>query len=221
MCGKKSPRLLFIPTASEDNSDYVTAIKQLYGNQLGCKVSELLLYKDRPSASEMRQRILNSDIIYVGGGNTLRMMKLWRRLGIDRWLDQARLNGAVLCGLSAGAICWFRQGNSDSRKFQDERNKTLIRVRGLNFVDLLLCPHYDVEKHRQPALKSMMQTTPGIAVALENGSAIQIIDDRYRILTSLKNRKAWLVAWRGQHYLRQSLTADNQFRPLAGLLAID
>ncbi|MDX1518511.1 MAG: peptidase E [Gammaproteobacteria bacterium] len=214
----KRPRLLFIPTASIDDPAYVDAIHDLYGQRLGCRVSELLLYRDRPDRKTMRRMILDSDIIYVGGGNTLRMMKLWRRLGVNGWLDQARRQGTVLCGLSAGAICWFRQGNSDSRKFSNEQDKTLIRVTGLGFADLLLCPHYDVEKHRQPALKAMMQKTPGIAVALENCTAIEIIDERYRVLRSVNNRNAWCVFWRRGEYFREKLPMDGRFRSLQGLL---
>lgn len=218
LSGRKKPRLLFIPTASEDNSEYCDAIRRLYADRLGCRVQALLLYRDRPDRATMRNMILGSDIIYVGGGNTLRMMKLWRRLGIDRWLDQARRQGTVLCGLSAGAICWFRQGNSDSRKFADETDKTLIRVTGLGFVDALLCPHYDVEKHRRDSLRDMMRGTPGVAVAVENGTAIEIVDDHYRILTSIRNRNAWRVYWRrGRHY-RDRLPAGSDWRLLADLL---
>ena len=193
MSGKKQPRVLFIPTASEDNQAYCEAIQRLYGDHLKCHVDLLLLYRDRPDEKTIRSLIRKADIIYVGGGNTLRMMRFWKQLGVIGLLDQARKRGAILCGLSAGAICWFRQGNSDSRKFKDGMNKTLIKVSALNYVDLLLCPHYDAEKHRQPSLKKMMQTTKGIAVALENCVAIQIKDDSYRILASKKNRNAWLV----------------------------
>jgi len=218
LSAKKRPRLLFVPAASEDNSEYCDAIRRLYADRLGCHVQALLLYCKRPDRVTMRNMILGSDIIYVGGGNTLRMMKLWRRLGIDRWLDQARRRGTVLCGLSAGAICWFRQGNSDSRKFADETDKTLIRVTGLGFVDALLCPHYDVEKHRRDSLREMMRGTPGVAVALDNGTAIEIVDDHYRILRSIRNRNAWRVYWRRGCYYRDRLPAGSDWRLLADLL---
>ena len=138
---------MFVPTASEDNKDYCDTFRRQYHNRLKCSVSELLLYRDLPSDKAIQRIISQSDIIYVGGSNTLRMMKLWRRLSVDRYLDNARKRGALLSGLSVGAICWFRQGNSDSRKFKDQSNKTLIKVAGLNYVNLLACPHYDVEKH--------------------------------------------------------------------------
>lgn len=218
LCGRKNPRLLFVATASLDDEDYCQRIDEHFGKRLGCRINTLLLYRNRPNHKVIRQLILNTDIIYVGGGNTLRMMNLWRQLGIDILIDQARLKGTVLAGLSAGCICWFRQGNSDSRKFADDSNKTLIKVSGLDYVDALACPHYDVERHRQPALKIMMNKTRGIAIALENCTAIEIIDNNYRILTSMKNRNAWKVYWHKGHYVKEKLNKDGDFLPLSGLL---
>ena len=215
---KKSPKVLFIPTASEDNSDYCDAFRHQYEYRLGCDVQELLLYRNRPAARKIQTLIKQSDIIYVGGGNTLRMMKLWRSLGIDKLLDNARKKGAILCGLSAGAICWFRQGNSDSRKFKDETNKTLIKVTGLNYADLLMCPHYDVEKHRQPSLKIMMKKTKGVAIGVENNAALHIKDDQFRILNSKKNKKAYLIYWLDGNYVKQALNPSEKFQSLNNLL---
>jgi len=214
---RKSPKVLFVPTASEDNVEYCDAFRKQYEDRLGCSVQELLLYRNRPSNRKIQMLIAQSDIIYVGGGNTLRMMNLWRKLGVDKYLDKARKRGAVLCGLSAGSICWFRQGNSDSRKFKDETNKTLIKVTGLNYADVLICPHYDVEKHRQPALKAMMKTTRGVAVALENCAALHIKDDQYRILASKKYKKAYLIYWKQGKYVKQALKPSDNFQPLIEL----
>ena len=214
---RKTPKVLFIPTASEDDVDYCDAFRKQYETRLGCSVQELLLYRNRPSNRKIQMLISESDIIYVGGGNTLRMMNLWRQLGVDKVLDKARKGGAVLCGLSAGSICWFRQGNSDSRKFKDESNKTLINVTGMNYADVLMCPHYDVEKHRQPALKAMMKTTRGVSVALENCAALHIKDDKYRILASKKYKKAYLIYWKQGEYVKQALKPSDNFQPLIEL----
>lgn len=218
---RKSPKVLFIPTASEDNVEYCDAFRNQYENRLGCSVQELLLYRNRPSNRKIQMLIAQSDIIYVGGGNTLRMMKLWRQLGVDKALDKARKRGAVLCGLSAGAICWFRQGNSDSRKFKDGSNKTLIKVTGLNYADLMLCPHYDVEKHRQPSLKEMMKTTKGVAIGVENNAALHIKDDKYRILASKRNKKAYLIYWNQGEYIKKALKPSDNFQPLIELTVLE
>lgn len=214
--GKRRPRALFMSTASLDDSDYCEAFHQQYGQKLGCRVDTLLLYQDRPANKRIREKILDADLIYVGGGNTLRMMKLWRSLGVDRYLDQARKRGAVQAGLSAGAICWFRYGNSDSRNYSNPGDPTLIRVRGLNFVNALCCPHYDAEANRAPSLKTMMQKTPGVAVALDNCAAIEIANDRYRALTSKRGAHAYRTCWSEGHYYKEKLPGD--WQPLATLL---
>lgn len=213
---KKRPRALFIPTASEDDVDYCAAFKRHYGDHLGCRIQTLLLYRDRPGVREMRRRILAADLVYVGGGNTLRMMKLWRQLGVDRYLDQARRQGAVLAGLSAGAICWFRYGNSDSRNYSNPGDKTLIRVRGLDYVNALCCPHYDAEKNREPSLKVMMRKVPGVAIGLDNCAAIEIRDDEYRIHTSKRSAHVYRVCWSVGRYYKEKLGSD--WQPLAELI---
>lgn len=217
---KKRPNLVFIPTASEDNLEYCEAIEKHFSGTLGCKVERLLLFKARPSKNKIAQMLNKADIIYVGGGNTLRMMKLWRRLGIDKLLDKARKRGAVLCGLSAGAICWFRYGNSDSKAYSNNGDKALIKVRGLDFANLVLCPHYDVEKHRQPGLKAMMQKSSGIAVALDNCAAIEIIDDKYRIITSTARKNGWRIYWKTGKFYKEALPKDGDFHSMESLLEI-
>lgn len=214
--GKRRPRTLFIPTASLDDPEYCEAFKRHYGQRLGCQIETLLLYREAPTRKTIRESILHADLIYVGGGNTLRMMMLWRRLGIDRYLNQARKQNTVLAGLSAGALCWFRYGNSDSRKFSDPDNNTLIRVSGLDFVRAACCPHYDVESRRRPALKAMMKKTPGIAVALDNCAAIEIDTDRFRIITSKRRAAAYRVCWSAGKYYQEKLGAN--WQPLAELL---
>lgn len=218
LAGRRRPRLLFLPTASLDAADYCEAIIRHFGGTLGCRVDTLLLYRDRPGPRGRAARIAAADVIYVGGGNTLRMMRLWRRLGVDRLLEEARRRGAVLAGLSAGAICWFRAGNSDARKFSNPGDRTLVRVRGLNFVDAMVCPHYDSEHHRRPALKAMMRTTPGVAIALEDCVAIEIVDDRYRFLAARRGARAYRAYWRSGHYHCDELRPHGDFRQLADLL---
>lgn len=218
LAGRRRPRLLFLPTASLDAADYCEAIIRHFGVTLGCRVDALLLYRDRPGPRELAARIAASDVVYVGGGNTLRMMRMWRKLGVDRLLDAARRRGAVLSGLSAGAICWFRAGNSDARKFSNPGDRTLIRVRGLDFIGATACPHYDSEDHRRPALKAMMRTTAGVAIALEDCAAIEIVDDRYRILAARRGARAYRVFWRSGHFHSDELRPHGDYRRLSDLL---
>ena len=167
---KKHPKLLFIPTASSDNEDYYNGVEKYFGKKLGCKTKVLYLLKKTPSPKEIRNKILDSDIIYVGGGNTLKMMKLWRRLGVDKILKTAWQKGIVLCGLSAGSICWFESGHSDSMSFYNPKKWKYINVRGLGFIKGIHCPHYDSETlgvPRKNRFRNMIQKIGGIGISID------------------------------------------------------
>jgi len=214
---KKNPRLLFIPTASGDSPGYVKDIENHFGKELGCKVDVLYLLKEKNSFEDYEEQVRLADIIYVGGGNTLRMMKVWRRMGVDKLLIGAYEVGKVMCGVSAGAICWFRYGNSDSWKSKDP-TKPLIKVKGLDIVNTLLCPHYNTEKDRKAELKLMMQQTSGIAIALDNCCAIEIIDDNYRIVSSKLTANAHQTFWKKGKYFEKKLAKNMEYLPIRQLL---
>lgn len=217
LTGKKHPKLLFLPTASGDSESYYKVIKNYFGIRLGCKTDVLYLFKDHPTKKEMEQKVFGSDIVYVGGGNTLRMLKQWRRYGLDSILEKAANKGVILSGVSAGAICWFKYGNSDSLKFSDKRNP-LIKLKGLGFIPLMSCPHYDIEKSRRPSLMKMIKEKGGISIALENCSALEILDDKYKVLTSLRNAHAYRVYRSEGKVVEEQLIVDGRYRPLKELL---
>lgn len=191
---KKSPKMLFIPTASSDSETYVQAIEKVYGQKLGCTVENLLLIREKPSKQEIKDKILSADIIYVGGGNTLMMMKLWRKLGVDKLLKTAYNKGTILCGISAGAICWFDYGHSDSMSFYHPNDWDYIRVKGLGIIKGLACPHYDGETRgikRKSSFSKMLQKFGGTGIAIDNHAAIIFSDNSFRVIKSKKNAKAY------------------------------
>jgi len=207
LTGKSRPRLLFIPTASGDDPEYCGNAEKHFGGRLGCRVETLLVWKKHPPAAEIARKIRAADIIYVGGG---------KHLGIDRLIRAAGRRGAVLCGLSAGSICWYRWGNSDSWA-KGPHDKTLIRVSGLGLLPGLICPHYDGEAHREESLKRMMRRTPGVAIALQDCSAIEIVGDRWRVVLSKPGQKVFRVYRRRGRDHREALPADG-WQPLKTLL---
>lgn len=215
--GKRRPRLLFIPTASMDAEGYITNIQKYFGEQLDCFVDVLRVAKSSPTKKFLAKKILNTDIIYVGGGNTLFMMMRWRKLGIDQILRKALKKDIVLCGISAGSICWFGFGNSDSRKFTSG-SKKLIKVTGLGFIDAVHCPHYDVEISRKSDLKSMMKKDKHVAVALENNCALQIYNDTYRVIKSDGNARAYKAYWKNGQYHEEMILPSKKYRSLKDLL---
>jgi len=217
LTGKQNPKLLFIPTASHDAQGYVDCVERHFGKTLGCRVDTLRLYGN-PAPQQTRQAIQNADIIYVGGGNTLQMMTKWRKLGIDKLLEDAAERGTVLSGLSAGAICWFEGGLSDSRSFtSQDKSWNYITVRGLGLSNLLLCPHFFAEPARQPALKRSLSRTQKVSIALDNKLAFEIADDTYRIIGANENRRACKAYWAGGTYHLEVLEPKG-YQPLGDLI---
>lgn len=190
---KKNPKLLFIGLAREElEKERFKVISENF-SRLGC-TCKLLSKTEIEDYDAVKEKIYWADIIYVGGGRTLRLMNLFRKFKIDALLDEVKDSNRVLCGRSAGAICWCRYGNSDSFRYSSN-SKKLIRVRGLNFVNILFCPHYDTEEYRQESLVKMTKNSKGIvSIAGEDCTALMIKDNKYRVLTSkdgVKMYKCW------------------------------
>ncbi|RKU24162.1 peptidase E [Candidatus Poribacteria bacterium] len=217
LTGKTQPKALFIPTASGDPPGYIDTFETVYGEHFGCQTRTLKLIQNPPAFEEMSALVLDSDLVYVGGGNTYKMMKLWRRLGLDTVLVEAASRGTVLSGLSAGAICWFRYGHSDSRSFSSNPEWDYIRVRGLGFINAVYCPHYHFEK-RETSFSQMIAKRGGIGIACDNNAAIEIVGERYRILTSAPNGKAYKLFKRDGNAVITELSQNSEYAPLADLL---
>jgi dipeptidase E len=211
MAAKKRPRVLFVPTATADDPGYVAIVEEHYGRRLGCDVATLLLYDRTLSDGDLRRAIDSADIVYVGGGNTLRMMKLWRRLGVDRVLRQAAAEGTVIAGISAGAMCWCSSGVSDSRSFAaSDESWDYITVRGLGLVDIVLCPHFDADPRRPIYAASSARRRRLTVLGLDDCTALQVVDGRWRILSSREGSMAHLVDRSGTVH---DIAPESTFRP--------
>lgn len=220
LSGKKCPKLLFIPTASSDNQNYWEHIERYFGKRLGCKTDVLFLLRESPFPETIKRKILGADIIYVGGGNTLMMMKLWRKLGVDKLLKQAWRNGAILCGISAGSICWFQSGHSDSMSFYNPKRWKYINVRGLGFLKGTHCPHFNSSTLGVPRRKSferMIDRIGGMGIAIDNHCAIAFTDKQYHVITSKKGVGAFRIFKRKGKVVTERIMEEKTVRPIAGL----
>lgn len=224
LSNKKRPRLLFIPTASSDDLKYVEYIRKQYVDKLGCEMKSLFLFKEVYTKKELENLISEADIIYVGGGNTLMMIRKWRRLGIDKMLEEAWKKGTVMCGLSAGSICWYESGHSDSMHYYNPKNWDYIRVRSLNFLPFIHCPHYDSQtgkKKRKNDFKRMMKKYPGqIGIVCDDGVALEYIDDQFKVLNDQPNKSAYRVYWKKGKFFEEKLENDEKFLPIKTLTQI-
>ena len=217
LTGKARPKALFIPTASGDAAGYAETFEVCYGEHFGCQTRILNLIQNPPAFEKMSALVLESDLIYVGGGNTYRMMKIWRRLGLDTVLMEAASRGIVLSGLSAGAICWFKYGCSDSRSFSSSLEWDYIRVSGLGFINAVYCPHYHYEK-REEAFSKMIEKRGGIGIACDNNAALEIVGNRYRVLTSTPDAKAYKLFKQNGRAIVSELPQESEHTSLDELL---
>ncbi|OGH73442.1 MAG: hypothetical protein A3C90_03800 [Candidatus Magasanikbacteria bacterium RIFCSPHIGHO2_02_FULL_51_14] len=220
LSGKKHPKLLFLPTATLDSELYWFYVDKHFGKKLGCRTEVLYLIKEKPTKEEIKNKILGTDIIYVGGGNTLKMMRLWRRLAIDKFLKTAWQRGIVLCGISAGSICWFESGHSDSMSFYNPQKWKYINVRGLGFIKGIHCPHYNSKTLRVPRrkhFKNMISKIGGFGIAIENNCAIEFIDGQYRIITSKPRASAYRVYKKQGEVVSEKIQQKSKLSPIFDL----
>jgi peptidase E len=198
---KARPRICFVATASGDSRDFVRRF-YLAMEKHRCVPSDLPLF--RRDARDIEKFLLEQDVIYVGGGNTANLLAVWRLHGVDRAMRAAWRRGVVLCGLSAGMICWFESSVTDSfgplRDLQD----------GLAFLPGSACPHYDGEARRRPTYHELVQRKvlpPGVAA--DDGAAIHYVGRRiHRCVSSRPNAKAYRVELRGGKVVEEALPTD-------------
>ncbi|MEO1049677.1 MAG: peptidase E [Bacteroidota bacterium] len=144
LTNKKKPRICFLPTAMGDNIYFINYWYELCAD-LDIITSVMKVWINSYDQQQTWEEILTSvDAIIAGGGNTLNMLAIWKAQGIDMALKKAYDQGVVLAGGSAGSICWFEGGTTDSRP------KELTLVEGLSFLNYSHCPHYSSEESRRP-----------------------------------------------------------------------
>jgi len=185
LTANERPRVCFLPTASGDASQYIA---NFYGSFLPERAvaSHLPLFTRRPG--DPRDLLLSQDVIYVGGGNTANALLIWRRHGIDAVLREAWERGVVLCGVSAGMICWFECSCTDSFG-------PLAPLRdGLAFLPGSACPHYDGEVDRRPRYQQMIREGLPGGYAADDGAALHFEGTELRaVVGSRPNARAWRV----------------------------
>ena len=181
--GAENARVCFVPTASGQPDHYVASFYSAF-LKLGCRPSVLTFFKRTP---DLRSLLLGQDVIYVGGGNTKSLLAVWRDWGIIEILRQAWQSGVVLTGVSAGAICWFEQGLTDS--FSGE----LRPLDCLGFLPGSCCPHFDGEAQRRPSYHKLLASgTIAAGVAIEDWTGVHFIGrEIHKVIASKRGARAY------------------------------
>jgi peptidase E len=184
--GKTYPKVTFLSQASGEARDYIINFYKAF-NELDCQASHLSLFQ--PHTADLESYLLSQDVIYVGGGNTKSMLALWREWGLPAILRRAYEEGIVLAGISAGSICWFEQGLTDSIPGK------LTMLPCMGFLSGSCTPHYDGEAQRRPSFQSLVASggiMPGFA--FDDSAAGHFIDGKLdSVVSSRPNAKGYYV----------------------------
>ena len=185
--GKPQPKILFVPTASGDDAGSIARFYESY-SRFGVTLTVLSFFRRPPR--NFRDLVLAHDIVHVGGGNTRSMLAVWRDWGMDAALREAYAAGVVLCGSSAGSICWFEEGVTDSLAGD------LTRMACLGFLPGSNCPHYDGERDRRPAYHRLVSGGEiGDGIACDDGVGLHFVGGALRAAISARpGARAYRVA---------------------------
>ncbi|MFM1896121.1 MAG: hypothetical protein RLZZ385_1195 [Pseudomonadota bacterium] len=192
-----SPRqpanICFVPTASADSAAYLVKFYRAFSGR--AIASDLTIFDPSPvsrrpaNTSDLQGHVAAQDIIYVGGGNTANLLAIWRMHGLDRILREAWQQGKILAGISAGMICWFEDGLTDSFGKLDRLGD------GLGFIGGSACPHYDGEKDRPDAYRKAIREGMPAGYAADDGVALHFIGTEFvEAVSSRSNASAYRVA---------------------------
>ena len=186
--GVRNPKVCFISTAAGDPEDMLAKFYKAF-SKLDCRRSHLAFFrKQRPGCIplyQIQRGLLAQDAIYVGGGNTRSMLAVWREWGLDRILRKAWNAGVLLGGMSAGAICWFKYGATDS-VLGPGRSSALSC---LGFLPGSCSPHFDGEPRRRGDFRRLIARgglpagigiDDGVAVLYHDQTIAEVVSSRRR-----------------------------------------
>jgi peptidase E len=183
---KEKPRVCLIPTASGDAQFAIDAFHEMFGNKLGCETSALSLF--RGEKEDIASVLLNQDLIYVSGGNTRNMLVLWKEWGVDQIIRKAYEQGIVLAGGSAGSLCWFQGGVTDSIPERFSSMNCLGFLKGSN------CPHYNELTRRPYYLNAVKTGELSFGYAAENGVGFHFVNESLiETVSAYEGRSAYKV----------------------------
>jgi dipeptidase E len=177
----RGSRALYVPTATMENANNVLSF---YESMRGRGDADHLVFNPYPP-DDLRAFVLGFDAIFVGGGNTANMLAVWRVHGLDELLREAWESGIVLAGSSAGMICWFEAGVTDSFGLQLEGMRD-----GLGFLAGSACPHYDGEERRRPRFRELVDEGFPSGYAADDGAALHFVGSDLNEVLSVRDGAA-------------------------------
>lgn len=171
LAGKERPRVCLVPTASAEKPEFIVRFYEELSGVADC--SHLSFFPWPPEG--LRELVLSQDALFVSGGNTANMLAVWRTHGFDQIVREAWKQGIVLAGSSAGMICWFEAGVTDSFGPQLDGMRD-----GLGFLPGSACPHYDGEERRRPVYQELVAGGFPAGIAADDGVGLHYVGTELR-----------------------------------------
>jgi dipeptidase E len=218
LTGADQPKVCFLPTASGDADHYIV---RFYNAFRDCsRPSHVSLFRRERGVEDIREHLLSQDLIYVGGGSVISLLGTWRAHGIDEIVREAWEAGVVLCGLSAGSLCWFAEALTG---FHGETS----RVEGLGFLPFSNTVHYDAEPGRRSAFRRALLDGMCQGYGAEDGAALHFVGTELAlVVASRPNARAYRLGVDGDRVVETRLATryldcDAEPLPLPGSLSGD
>jgi dipeptidase E len=180
----RGPKICIVPTATMEADWLLVMFYDAFARR--AEPSHLLFNPWPPE--NLRELVLSQDVLLVPGGNTANMLAVWRVYGFDQIVREAWEGGVVLCGWSAGMICWFEAGVTDSFGPQ------LESMDCLGFLPGSACPHYDGEELRRPRYRELVDNGLPPGYGAEDGVALHFVGTELRdVVTVVEGKRAYRV----------------------------
>lgn len=188
LTGKEKPNFLFIGLASSFGDSYYKLIKEIYKN-LGCETGKIS-NKTLSHMEVVEQKINNADIIYIGGGDTVKLVNILKETGIDKMLGDAINRNCVVAGISAGAIALCKYGLSDV-EIMNNISDNYVKVGGLGFLDYMFVPHFSKNPKKKVDLEKILKNENIKTICVDNCAAIEFLDNEIKVIKSNINAKSY------------------------------
>ena len=215
LTGAERPKVCFLPTASGDADHYVVRFYRHFAPV--ADVSHVSLFRRDKGAGavegDLGAHLLQQDLVYVGGGSVLSLIGAWLAHGVDRHLEAAWQRGTILCGLSAGSLCWFDEAVT---AFHGPPQ----RVRGLGLLPYSNCVHYDGEPERRAEYRAFVGAGMRTGFGVDDGAALRFEGPRLaEVVSSRPNARAYRVEAVEGEAIETPLVARYLGAPAAALAA--
>ncbi len=224
LSGKEKPHFLLLTHAlasygPDREAGYYEAARVTWADTLGCELRWLKASDLTEHPEMVKEYIEWADIVYECGGNTVAMIAHWRETGFDACLKKAWEAGKVMCGASAGGICWFALGNSGTPEL---REAEVNKIEGLGFIDAYFSPHCHLDWKRTNEIRSLKHIDK-VGLSVTNCAAVEIVGDGYRALHAVpadNTFKPYVLRtyWKNGEMFEEEIPATESFRPLREIL---